>query len=156
MDIPKPSKTCSVSGRELMPGEAFFSTLVEERNALKRLDFGAENWSGPPETFYGWWKTRVPETGEKKIKLAPNDILLNLFEQIRLDPKHDDMLYVLTLLLIRRRLLRYEREEENEEGRKMLVVYAIKENATYEIPIAMPDRDRLEEVQEQLSRLLYT
>lgn len=155
MDIPKSSKTCSVSGRELMPGEAFFSTLVEERNALKRLDFGVESWSGPPMEYYGWWKTRVPEAGEKKIKLAPNDILLNLFEQLRLNPKDEDMLYVLTLLLIRRRLLRYEREEENDEGRKMLVVYAIKENATYEIPIAMPDRERLEEVQEQLSQLLY-
>ncbi len=59
----------------------------------------------------------------------------------------------LTLLMIRRRLLRYEKEEERD-GQKFLVVYAVKENATYEIPTAMPDRERLAEVQEELSRLL--
>lgn len=161
MEVPRPSKTCSVSGRELLPGDVFFSILLEENGVMKRSDIGVEHWSAPPsdgpfpDDWIGWWKTRLPEVGEKKFKLAPNDILLTLFEQLRANSEQQDMLYVLTLLLIRRRLLRYEREDENEEGNKILVVYAIKENATYEIPVAMPDRQRLEEVQEKLAQLLY-
>lgn len=160
MDVPKPSKTCCVSGRELQPGDVFFSALVEEKDDVKRLDVGVEHWTGPPEAglpenWIGWWKARVPAIGEKKIKLAPNDILFNLFDRLRLEPDQADMLYVLTLLLIRRRVLRYDREEKDESGRKILVVYSFKDNSTFEIPVAMPESDRLEEVQEQLSHLLY-
>ncbi|MDR2705499.1 MAG: hypothetical protein LBC02_06945 [Planctomycetaceae bacterium] len=156
MEIPRPSRICSVTNRELQPGEVFFSVLIEEKDNLKRLDISVENWTGPPSEFLGWWKTRVPDNKDKKIQIAPNDVLLNLFEQLSLQPENADMRYVLALLLIRRRQFRYEREEENENGQKKLIVYAIKENTTYEIPVAMPDRKRLEDVQKQLSSLIVS
>lgn len=159
MDVPKAAKACSVSGREFLPGEIFFSALVEERTALRRLDFAPENWTPPqnelPINWVAWWKTRIPETQEKKAKLAPNDILLELFGKLLLQGDEPDTLYVLTLLLIRRRLMRYEREEKNQAGQKILVVYGLKDNTAYEVPMAMPDRERLEEVQQQLAQLLY-
>lgn len=156
MDIPKPTRICSVSGTELKPGNVFFSLLVEEGNGVKRTDFLPENWTVPETEFLGWWKSKIPEVHDKKVRLAPNDILLNLFDQLALQPENADMRYVLALLLIRRRLLRYEREECDENGRKTLVVYGIKENATYEVPMALPDRQRLEEVQMELAQLLYS
>lgn len=156
MDIPKPTRLCCVSGRELAPGEDFFSALVEDDYVVRRLDYAPEHWSGPPENRLGWWKTRLPEAGEKKARLAPNDILLNLFAEWQLQPEKTDMLYVLTLLLIRRRLLRYEREDIGDDGVKRLVVYALKENSTFEIPVVMPEAERLRDIQEQLSQLLYS
>jgi hypothetical protein len=154
LEIPRSSRICSATHRELQPGEVFFSVLLEEKDGVKRLDFAAESWLGPPSEFLGWWKTRVPDSNDKKIRIAPNDILLNLFEQLSSQPENADMRYVLALLLIRRRQFRYEREEEDEKGQKKLVVYAIKENVTYEIPVAMPDEQRLEEVRKQLSLLI--
>lgn len=134
--------------------------LIEETSGVKRYDFSPEHWTAPdvaPESSaLGWWKTRIPESGEKKISLAPNDILLNLFDQLALQPEAVDMRYILTLLLIRRRIFRYEREEFGENGQKILIVYGIKENATYEVPVMLPDQQRLEEVQNELSQLLYT
>jgi DNA-directed RNA polymerase subunit K/omega len=154
LEIPRPSRICSVTNRELQPGEVFFSVLIEEKDHVKRLDIAAESWTGPPPEFLGWWKTRVPSNNDKKIQIAPNDILLNLFEQLALQPDNTDMRYVLALLLIRRRQFRYEREEEDEKGQKKLVVYAIKENITHEIPITVLDRKRIDEVQKQLSLLI--
>ena len=157
MDIPKASKTCSVSRRELKPGEAFFSVLIEENDGeTKRLDIAAEHWTGPPQHCVGWWRTSNPETSDKKIKLAPNDILLDLFEQFSADLTKPEMRYVLALLLIRRRLFRYEREEETDEtGEKTLVVYSIKQNMNYEIPVVHLTSGQLEDVQTQLASLLY-
>ncbi|MDR2757495.1 MAG: hypothetical protein LBC20_17520 [Planctomycetaceae bacterium] len=154
LEIPRSSRICSVTNRELQPGEVFFSVLTEEKDHLKRLDVAAENWIGPPTEFLGWWKTRVPNNNDKKIQIAPNDILLNLFEQLALQPENTDMRYVLALLLIRRRQFRYEREEEDKNGQKKLVVYAIKENVTHEIPVTILDRNRIDEVQKQLSLLI--
>ncbi|MDR0337702.1 MAG: hypothetical protein LBI18_11485 [Planctomycetaceae bacterium] len=132
----------------------FFSVLIEEKNSLKRLDIAVENWTGPPSEFLGWWKTRVPDNNDKKIQIAPNDVLLNLFEQLSLQTEKAEIRYVLSLLLIRRRQFRYEREIEDEKGQKKLVVYAIKENMTHEIPVAILDQKKLEEVQKQLSLLV--
>ena len=156
MDIPKPTRICSASGKELSPGDVFFSLLIEEESGIKRFDFSTEHWREPSSEFLGWWKTKVPDANDKKVRLAPNEILLNLFEKLALQPENADMRYVLTLLLIRRRLFRYEREETDESGRKILVVYGIRENVIYEVPVDLPDRERLEEVQQELSQLLYT
>ncbi|MDR2345199.1 MAG: hypothetical protein LBE18_03960 [Planctomycetaceae bacterium] len=155
MEVPKASRYCCVSGRELLLGESFFSILLEENNVYLRRDFAAENWNGPPEKFIAWWKTIVQNSNDKKIKLAPNDVLLNLFSQIRTNSSQEDLLYVLSLLLIRRRLFRYDREEQNEYGQKKMFVYSIKENNSFEIPVAMPDLHRLEKIQNQLAEMLY-
>jgi hypothetical protein len=137
-----------------LPGETFFSVLLEEAGNVKRLDYAAEHWTGPPDTFLGWWKTKVSAVNEKKTRLAPNDVLINLFEELALQPENAELRYVLALLLIRRRLFRYEREEENENGDKTLVVYAIKENAAYEVPVVMPNGEQLEIVQKKLAELV--
>ncbi len=160
MDIPKPTRLCCVSERELMPGEDFYSMLTEEENVLHRSDYAPEHWpsitESSTENLLGWWKTRLPVVADKKTRLAPNEILLNLFAEWRLQPENADMLYVLTLLLIRRRLFRYEREIANgEDGQKILIVYALKENTEFEVVVAMPNPERLREIQEQLSQLLY-
>ncbi|MDR0705372.1 MAG: hypothetical protein LBF88_10345, partial [Planctomycetaceae bacterium] len=81
MEIPRPSRICSVTNRELQPGETFFSVLIEEKDNVKRLDISVDNWTGPPSEFLGWWKTRVADNKDKKIQIAPNEVLLNLFEQ---------------------------------------------------------------------------
>ncbi|MDR1924461.1 MAG: hypothetical protein LBQ66_08800 [Planctomycetaceae bacterium] len=155
MEVPKASRNCFACGRELLPGETFFSVVFEEGDVVVRRDFAGENWKEPPENFIAWWKTTVPKPNDKKNKLAPNDVLLNLFNQIRNNDNQADLLYVLSLLLIRRRLFRYEREEKNDTDPKNMIVYSIKENSTFEIPIAMPNRNRLEEIQTQLTELLY-
>jgi hypothetical protein len=155
MEVPKASRNCCVSGRELLSGEIFFSVLIEENDLYTRKDFAVENWKLPPDKFIAWWKTTVQNPNDKKIKLAPNDVLLDLFNQINANSEQDDLLYVLSLLLIRRRLFRYDREELDENGQKKMTVYSIKENNSFEIPVIMPDLQRLEEIQNQLAELLY-
>jgi hypothetical protein len=158
MDIPKPAKNCSVSQRELQPNEPFYSVLTEEINGLQRSDISVEEWKTPPndlpEDWVGWWQTKMPENPEKKSQLAPNDVLLELFEELGNDTQETDIRYILTLLLIRRRMFRLEREEVRE-GQKMLIVYDLKRNLNYEIPVALPAPKRVEEIQTQLSELLY-
>ena len=155
MEVPKASKTCSVTRRDLKPGETFFSVLFEEPSGVRRLDCAAENWTGPPPNAIGWWKATVPLVNEKKIKLAPNEILLESFDQLADQPDKLDIRYILALQLIRRRLLRYEREEEAENGEKLLVVYSLKQNATFEVPVVLPSATRLKEVQDYLNTILY-
>jgi hypothetical protein len=133
--------------------------LQVEGAEIIRQDFCSEGWNGPPEKAFGWWKSRVPEPTAKKIKLAPNEVLLELFDQLA--ERHEaDLRYVLALLLVRRRVLRVDlagesigvqqRAAENET----MIVYCPKRETTYEVPVAMPRGERIDEIQKQLSDLL--
>ena len=70
-----------------------------------------------------------------------------------MQPSETDTLYILTLLLLRRKQLRYEKEFTNEEGNRLLEVYALPTNTTYQILVKMPGHERLEAIQQQLAIL---
>ncbi|MDR3233273.1 MAG: hypothetical protein LBT46_06385 [Planctomycetaceae bacterium] len=160
MDIPRPSKTCSVSHRELLPGDEFFSVLTDEDGLLRRLDIAAEYWNSPPENCLGWWKTAVPENTAKKDAMIlngaiPNDSLLKIFEELTFAAENGyvrsdvcgDVRYVLTLLLLRRRLFRLEREETGEDEKKTMFIVSLRDSTEYAVAVVMPDQERLEEIQ---------
>jgi len=150
MEVPRPSRTCSVSHREFQPNEVFFSVLTGENDQFVRRDISAEHWSGPPQESYGWWKSTVKHVVENASQQVSGETLQSLFERLSAQPGDTDMLYILTLLLLRRKLLRYEKEIADEQGNKLLEVYAHHTGATYQIPVAMPNHERLEEIQRQL------
>jgi hypothetical protein len=154
---------CVATNRELMPGEWFHSVLLEDKGRIRRLDYSQDGWSGPPSQqedegidVIGHWKSRLPMPNDNKVKLAPNDVLLNLFDQLSDLPDKREMRYVLVLLLIRRRILRLEKEETDPEtGQKTMTVYCPKRETTYHIPVANPNDEQTEQMQQTLTALLY-
>jgi hypothetical protein len=154
-DLQRCTRHCATSGRELSPGEAFYSTLTSEGSNLVRRDFAVEAWQGPPEGVVGWWKSRMPDPTAKKARMAPNDVLLELFDQWEHDPNQEDIRYVLVLLLVRRRVMRVEEQEVAEAGRSFTVLYCPRRETSYKVPIVVPDSERTAQIQEELSRLLF-
>lgn len=168
-DIPRCTKLCAQSGAEIAPGETVFSVLLENDHGYKRLDHSVQGWKNSPyfpknrrsaknvpdseNQFIGWWKHRIPVFHEKKAKLAPNEILLRLLEQLCEQPERLEMRYVLTLLLIRRRILRLEYDEHTSDGMKILIVYCPKLDKTFEVPAVIPEQEKIEEVQNELAAL---
>ncbi|MGL6225927.1 MAG: hypothetical protein ACRC10_04780 [Thermoguttaceae bacterium] len=155
-DVPRCTKVCAQTGNEIQPGQVFYALLFEEEEELKRLDYSVEGWklkTGQKGPIIGWWKSRIPTLTDKKAKLAPNDVLLKLFEQLAEQLDKEEMRYVLALLLIRRRLFRLEREEERE-GRKKMILYCPKQDCSYEIDVAIPSSERIEQVQNELAALM--
>ena len=49
--------------------------------------------------------------------------MLHFWDELADQPDKQDMRYVLTLLLIRRRVFRLEEEKRDPQGRELLVVY---------------------------------
>jgi hypothetical protein len=61
---------------------------------------------------------------------------------------------VLTLLLIRRKLVRLEAEDQDELGNKQLVVFAPKTEVEYRVPVVQPLPERIKEIEAELATLL--
>jgi hypothetical protein len=154
-EIQRFSRHCATTGRELTPGDEFYSVLTEEGNSLVRKDYSTAAWQGPPQDALGWWKAQVPSPGAKKIHWAPNEVMLHFFEELGDDPGRAEIRYVLALLLLRRRVFRMEREERDPEGREVLVVYCPRRETSYRIPVAVPEPSRIQEIQNELAKLLF-
>jgi hypothetical protein len=153
-DLQRCSRQCSVSGRELAPGEDFFSALVMRGAAAERLDYAPEAWSGPPEGALGWWKSRLPLPDEKpKPMWAPAELMLDLFDRLGELPERADARFVLALLLVRRRVLRIEESEHLGEHERLLLSCP-RRHTEYEVLAMPPDEDRAREIQAELQTLL--
>jgi len=148
------SRTCAKLERPLEPGETVYSTLEVEGSEVVRRDYCAEAWQGPPEGSIGWWKSVVPNRKSKKRHWAPNDVMLDLFEELGEREQLADMRYVLGLLLVRRRVMRLE-ESDDPAGSEKLVLYCPRNEQSYETPVVEPTPERIAEIQEALGRLLF-
>lgn len=162
-EVQRSSRRCSATDLPLEPGDVCYSALEVRGVDVLRKDFSSAAWTEPPAEAFAWWRTRIPEPAAKKVKLAPNDVLLELFDQLADDPIHADMRYVLTLLLVRRRVFRLETpadfsgeaEQERIEGvGDLMCVFCPKRETSYSVPAAMPNSARIDEIQQRLSDLL--
>ena len=132
-EIPKTSGQCAASGRQLEPTEVYFATLVEvpedeeaprpDRKAagggsdvlgigLKRIDVSKQAWDDGfrPPWLFCFWKTTVPEPNQKKNLFVDDAVLMNLLHRLA-DTEQPSRLafrYVLALILMRKKLLRYD------------------------------------------------
>lgn len=154
-EVQRCTRHCAASGRELKAGDTFYSVLVAEGSQVVRHDYAAEAWQGPPATALGWWKSQMPERDSKKMQLAPNDVMLELLERLAEQPQLADMRYVLSLLLVRRRVLRLEQTKRDQRGREISVLHCPRLETSYEVITAIPNEQRTAEIQEQLSHLLF-
>ena len=154
-EVQRCTRHCAKTGRELQPGEVFYSTLLAEGAQVVRHDYSAEAWEGPPEKVLGWWKSQMPHRDAKRLHWAPNDVMLELLEELETQPDKQDMRYVLGLLLIRRRVVRLEETDHDAEGREISVLYCPRRERTYRVMTVMPSEQRTAEIQEELARLLF-
>jgi hypothetical protein len=152
-EVERSTRQCATTGRQFAPGEEYFSVLMAEGAEVRRYDYAAEAWQGPPPQALGWWRSRVP-LPPSRSRWAPNDVLLGYFDELAEQPARADVRYVLALLLVRRRVFRVEEERTDTPGQEVLVLYCPRREATYEAPVVMPGQARVDEIQQELMQLL--
>ncbi|MEM1107353.1 MAG: hypothetical protein AAGH99_01535 [Planctomycetota bacterium] len=127
-DVQKTSGVCASTGDELAPGDGCYSALVdipaEERETgdqigMRRLDVSLTAWEGgyrPPHLF-SYWKTTVPEANEKKKMFVDDGVLLNLLRRLEdaTEPQRLAFRFVVALILMRKKLLRYDATESRDD-----------------------------------------
>jgi len=154
--ITGPTKRCSVSDRALRPGEKFYSALSDEAGQFVRRDFAAEAWSGPPAGCFAFWAGRIP-TSDRPAKPTINDeLLVDCFEHLAdtTDPAKANFRYVVGLLLMRRKRLKFEDVKKHSDGSESLMLRDAKSGKRYEVPDPRLDDAQMMAVQAEVFRVL--
>ena len=66
---------CNTTQRALEEGEEFYAVLFDVSEGFERRDYCLAAWQGPPEGFFCYFKSRVPQKEEKKRRFVDTDIL---------------------------------------------------------------------------------
>ena len=149
------SRRCAVSGRELQPGERFFSALLEEDRQLVRKDYSKEAWQGPPQGAVSFWTGHVL-VGTEKIKPRFDDELLeDCFQRLEGQPETGrvNFRYVVALLLMRRRRFRFETSVV-EDGIETMSLRCLRTGAKHEVVNPRLSDDEMAQVQEDVFNVL--
>ena len=155
-EIPRCTRRCAATDRELQIGETCYSALVADGASVVRRDYSESAWSDPPPGVIGWWKSTIVDPHAGRLHWAPNDVMLDYFERLLEDPTALDAQYVLALLLVRRRVLRVEERQKDAAGLETLVLACGRNDATYRVTEVLPSRERAAAIQQQLADLLQT
>jgi hypothetical protein len=154
-DVRRCTRRCHASERELQPGEEFYSVLVPQGSEVVRQDFAASAWEGPPEQNIGWWKSQMPEAGAVKVKMAPPDVLLDYFEQLEHVADKTDVRYVMALLLVRKRLAKWEVTETDDQGNRIMLLDCSRTQQQYRVIECDPTPEQIMQIRDELMQTLY-
>ena len=149
------TRRCSATGRELLPGERYYTALLEEGDQFVRQDFASDAWQGPPPGAFSFWTGRVPEPDESAKPSFDDEALEECFQRLtgQTEPSRVNFRYVVALLLIRRKRFRFEQTVE-EEGVEKLEISNGRTGDRYWVANPQLTGAQMAEVQNEVFRVL--
>jgi hypothetical protein len=154
--IQAPSRRCAATGRELRPGERFYTALIAEAGQLKRHDYAVEAWPGPPTAALSFWQARVPTTdGAAAPPPIDDEVLLEALDRLATNTTAEQVRfrYVVALLLMRRKRLKFE-DTRKTDDRDVLCLREAKSKTKFEVVDPGLTGEQLTQVQDEVLRVL--
>jgi len=155
-DIRKGDKHCERCQKEFREEEEYFAGLYDENRQFVRRDFCLTCWEAVEKpSLYSFWRTRVPKKEEKAKLLVDDDIILNFF--FRLENEQDQLKknfrYVLALLLMRKKILKFK-DVRRGEGGEALVLRQPKEGREFVVYNPQLTEEQIQKVTEEVGQIL--
>jgi hypothetical protein len=157
-EVAKSGGVYAVTGRELAEGEEHWAVLFEDGESFRREDHSVDAWDGPPPGAFCYFKTRVPIKEKKKRLLVDDDVLVNFFT--RLADEHEEtrvhFRFVLALILMRKRLLKYE-DTDRSSGDEVWIMRLArdKEGSAHRVINPRLNDPQIERVSRELGAILH-
>lgn len=155
-DLAAPARVCAATGRELKPGDRMVSVLTDEAGVLVRRDFAPDGWPGPPPSAVAHWFGRVPARDAPRRPVLNEPLLFDCFDHLagQTEPNKIHFRYVVALLLMRRKKLKFEDVKRVKDGGEVLVVRDTRTGKRVEVPDPRLTETEIEAVQHEVFQVL--
>ncbi len=154
-EIKKTLGQCSGTDRKLKVGEEYFAALIETDEGFERRDFSVEFWERQKPDIYCFWKTKIPDSAQKKKIFVDDEMLMTFFERLatETDEEKVNFRFVLTLVLMRKRKLKYD-SSRTTEGREAWTLKVTGENRTVDVINPHLTEEQVEQLSSQMGQIL--
>jgi hypothetical protein len=149
------TRRCAITGEELRPGEKFYTVLLDQDGKFVRQDYSSAAWTGPPEGAFSFWAGRVPAEEAERRPRINDELLLDCFVRLQgeTEPGRVSFRYVIALLLMRRKRLKFDRVQMDGE-QEILHLRCARTGAAYEVLNPRLTEDEMVAVQDEVFRVL--
>lgn len=156
-EINKPLGQCWGSGTKIEYGQEYFGALVESEEGLQRRDYCQEYWENEKPDVFCFWKTRLPNPGQKKQIFVDDDMLMAFFERLEkeTEPEKINFRFVLALILMRKRRLKYD-EAKIDDGDEIWRLKIVGNKQIVEVVNPHLDEEQIEQLSSQIGQILQT
>ena len=154
-EIKKTLGECCGTGRKFEVGEEYFAALIETDEGFERRDFSLEFWQQEKPEVYCYWKTKIADSEQKKKLFVDDDMLMTFFERLaeETDREKINFRFVLTLVLMRKRILKYD-SSELKDGREIWKLRVTGEKRMVEVADPHLAEDQIEQLSSQIGQIL--
>ena len=156
-EINKPLGQCYGTGKKIEHGEEYFAALVEAEEGLQRRDFCADYWESQKPDVFCYWKSKLPQPGQKKQIFVDDQMLMAFFERLERETEQEkvNFRFVLALVLMRKRLLKYG-ETTIENDKEIWHLRVVGDKNIVEVINPHLDEEQIEQLSSQIGEILQT
>jgi len=153
----KRTGSCSQCQKGFQELELYNATLVEAEDGFQRRDFCQACWS---ESFrdqaFSYWQAKVPKKEEKKKLFVDDTVLMDFFRRLTENPDEskNGFCFVLALILLRKRLLKYVSTEPQKDGSEVWLMKISGDDKDYKVPNPHLDDQQIEQIRSELTSVL--
>jgi len=154
--IKKTLGQCCQTGRQFAVGEEYYAALVEtETGQLERRDYSSDWWQQHKPQVYCFWKTRMPDSQQPKKLFVDDEMLMAFFERLGGETAQEkiNFRFVLTLVLMRKRRLKYE-SSEIKDGAEVWTMRITGTDDRVEVINPHLTEDEIEQLSSQMGQIL--
>jgi hypothetical protein len=156
-EIEKPLGHCWGTGEKIEHGQDYFAALVETEQGLARRDFCTDYWEQEKPQVFCYWKSKLPQPGQKKQIFVDEQMLMTFFERLAEETEQEkvNFRFVLALVLMRKRRFKYDssRVQDDTEIWRLRVVGGNKE--FIEVINPQLDEDQVAQLSSQIGEILH-
>ena len=157
-EIEKTALVCAASRREFAEGEEIHSALYEEGGTFVRRDYSVERW--PPadvESVFCFWKTQAPKRCAPVRRFVDDEVIMDFFRRLegREEAQRRNFRYVLALLLMRKKALKF-REMRRDGEEMVMILHDRVSDCDYEVIDPRLTAEQVEDVSGEVGRVLNT
>src|SRR5262245_60424025 len=154
-EIARTAGQCSACGRALAEGEPFYSVLFETPEGYARRDIAEECWQGPPPDALCHFRTRIAPKAERRKTFVDDAVLIDFFHRLgeASEPGRQRFRFVLALILLRKRLLKYE-QTQREGGAEVWMMRTVRDKQLHRVLNPGLDESQIEGLTIELGSVL--
>lgn len=154
-EIDKTFGRCSGTGEEFAVGQEYYSALVQTDEGFQRRDYSVAFWDERKPKVFCYWKTKMPDPQDKRKIFIDVEMLLAFFERLAEETETErvNFRFVLTLILMQKRKLKYE-SSEIEGGDEVWTVRVAGEGRRVKVVNPHLTEEAIEELTGQMGQIM--